>query len=158
MLPDPVVGGGHIGQKTQGDKIHHVYRVHTRLYQFLQNLIIPIDPGYNLVAHLPSRLGQIVMMPCLAVVAAESLVGPSVADLIAAFQAYGHPPFIFLIIVHAANLQHITLIINSLSAGFSFSYANSIFFILEAEGKKDLNPYKKDSKDIKNGRTLLPGA
>ena len=66
----------------------------------IKNVMVPVYKGYHLMPQSPSRLRHIVMMLCLASVAAEFLVSPAVPDPVSALKTYGHMPLVFLIISH----------------------------------------------------------
>ncbi len=86
MLPRFPVRSRHPRHKTDSRQLDQAGLIHPRPQQLVQYLIIPVDGPENLRLQDPPRLGLVIIMLGLAVIAAIFLVSPSIPDHIPAFK------------------------------------------------------------------------
>ena len=85
---------GEIRIKAKGEKVWQPHGIYSCLDKIVQYLIIPVKDWKDPPFYMPWRLRQIIMMTVLALVAAELLISPSVADYTPAFETF-HSLFFF---------------------------------------------------------------
>ena len=103
MLSGTSVRSDYSRHKPHRKQINKFDRICSILEQGVKNLIVPVYYRYDLVLKRACSSRLAVVMPGLAILTAELLIGPAITDPVAAFKADRHFSYAFLIL-HNTNL------------------------------------------------------
>jgi hypothetical protein len=140
MLPHSPVGGDHARNETHGDCNDQLYGGDSCPEQIVKNLIV----CHQLRKYLPSvcsaRLGLLVVVSVLTVIATVLLVGASIPDLLAAVQTFGQVSCYLFVVCHPfiffVKDGDRCPYLKPSDEGFSFSLTNFFSFFKLLSGKE----------------------